>query len=181
MHLRQFFPILFSLCAHSVVIYNVFMSKRTLTSLILTCFLSLSALAAAEDVYKSLGLSKGTVTSLSESDEDHCANGPFQIIGNKDEEVLMVGTNITFDLPTKEKINAVASDENTCAEDVQSTLAGKKLKLITTIHTCPLKLKKLESVTEESIEVTGQTIKYLKKTGKEKTECIYKWVANEKT
>lgn len=160
--------------------YNVFMSKRNLTPIILTCFLSLSAQAAAEDIYKSLGLSKGTVTAISDS-EDLCSGGPFQIIGKKDEEVLMIGSSITFDLPTKGKINTVTADEDTCAEDSQSTLSGKKLKMVTTIHSCPVKQKNLEGVTEESIEVTGQTIKYLKKTEKDKTECIYKWEANEKT
>ena len=163
------------------MIYNGCMSKWISTPLILTFILSFSASAAAEDLYKSLGLSKGKVSVISESSEDTCSNGPYQIVGKKDEEVLMVGTNITFDLPSKVKINAVAADEETCAEDVHSTLTGKQLKMITTIHTCPEKQKKLEGTTEESIEVNADKIKYVRKSGKDKVECVFKWVANEKT
>lgn len=158
--------------------YNVPMSKRTLNPFILTFFLSISALAAPEDVYKSLGLSEGKVISLSES-VDLCNSGPFQFVGEGDEKVLMMGTNITFDLPTKDKITAKA-DLESCAEDSHSKLLGKKLSMITIIHTCPKKDKKLEGVTEESIEVNAQRIKYLRKSGKEKTECDFKWVPNEK-
>lgn len=148
--------------------------------LILSVLFSLNALASPEDIYKSLGVSAGQVTAVSESEDDLCDNGPFKFVGDKGEEVLMVGPRITFHQPTKRKVNAVKADEETCAEDIQSTLSGKKLTMITSVNSCPKKLQHLTAMTEESIEVNKNTIKYTRKSKQGTSSCMLNWVANEK-
>ena len=154
------------------------MSMKTL-SLILTFTLSLSAFAAPADIYKSLGLEQGKVEVIKDAD-DNCSDGPFRFVGKAGEEVLLVGSNITFHQPTKEKVKTVSADDETCTEEVESKLLDKKLYMKTTVHSCPPKMKKLEHVSEELLEVNKQQIKYTKKDNIEKIECTFKWSSNDK-
>lgn len=148
-------------------------------SLILTFILPLSAFAAPADIYKSLGLTQGKVEVIKDAD-DNCSDGPFRFVGKEGSEVLMVGPTITFHQPTKEKLNSVKADAETCAEDVESKLLGNRLLMKTTVHSCPKDQKKLEHVSEELLEVNKDQIKYTKKDNLRKIECILKWSANDK-
>lgn len=148
-------------------------------SLILTFTTAIGAQAAPADIYKSLGLSQGTVEVIKDAD-DNCSGGPFRFVGKAGEEVLQIGSNITFHQPTKEKERTVTADAETCAEDVEGKLLTKKLYMKTAVHSCPPKMKKLEHVTEELLEVDKQQIKYTKKDNVEKIECTFKWSENEK-
>lgn len=154
------------------------MLKSKLLSFILILSIASSVCAISGDIYKSLGLSEGGVVPILGTEES-CAGGPFKLVGETGREVLMVGSAITFRRPTKSKENEVQADDKTCAEDVHSVLMGKKLVMTTTIYSCPEKMKLLESVTEESIEVNKVTIKYSRKSRGSTLQCIFNWMKNE--
>ena len=146
-----------------------------LSTLILTLFVSSFGAHASEDIFKSLGTKPGTLT-VTKSNADHCTNGPLKLVGSKDEEVLMVGSNITFYLPGKEKEITATADDKQCAEEVQSVLEKNELKMTTTVHSCPLKLKFVEGKITETLSVSHNIVKYQRFADKDKKiECTFQW------
>lgn len=127
-----------------------------------------------------LGLGPGKL-ELKSGPAKVCTPGPFKIVGEPGEEVLMVGTIITFSLPSdkKEILNEASATE--CAEDVLSSYQNDILLNVTSTHSCPLKLKHLERTVKESLSVTGKSLTYKKISGHDpKVECIFLWSAHEK-
>ncbi|MCM2351814.1 MAG: hypothetical protein NDI69_17500 [Bacteriovoracaceae bacterium] len=127
-----------------------------------------------------LGLDSGKIKVISQNDE-LCTDGPYREIGEKGEEVLMVGTTITFSLPSDKKEIIAEASESECAEDVTSQIKDKTLTNITSTHHCPSSLKHLERTVTESLSVTGKRLKYVKESPKEKKiECVFEWSLHEK-
>lgn len=147
--------------------------RKRLTFLILAFFLTTTAEATP------LGLSSGKLKVISQNDE-LCTDGPYRIVGEKGEEVLMVGATITFSLPSEKKEILTEASESECAEDVVSTLKDKTLTNISSTHHCPSSLKQLERIVTESLSVSGKRLKYSKESPKEKkVECVFEWSPNE--
>lgn len=127
-----------------------------------------------------LGLGPGKLELTAGSDKV-CTPGPFKIVGEQGEEVLMVGTIITFSLPSDKKEILNEASETECAEDVLSSSKNGTLTNITSTHSCPPKLKQLERRVTESLSANGKTLTYKKISDKEpKVECIFLWSAHEK-
>lgn len=131
--------------------------------------------ATPEEMYKRLGTSAGSVKVLSET-SDNCADGPFKIVGDPGEEVLMIGPKISLPLPNKDNAIVSTTDSHQCKEDVQGQFIKERLHVLTTVHSCPAKLKRLESRVEEIISVKDQTIKYQRLAKNEfRIECVFQW------
>lgn len=127
-----------------------------------------------------LGLGPGKL-ELKSGPEKICTSGPFKIVGEHGEEVLMVGTLITFSLPSDKKEILNEASETECAEDVLSSSKSGTLTNITSTHSCPLKLKHLERTVTESLSATGKSLTYKKISDKDpKVECIFLWSTHEK-
>ena len=128
-----------------------------------------------------LGLGSGSIKVIS-NDNEVCADGPYGLMGEKSDQVLMVGPNITFYPPQKEKQILSPSSASNCAEDVVSFAKENNLVNIFTTHSCPKKLKHLERVVTETLSVSkDKTLTYTKvSTGDKKVRCVFKWVSNEK-
>ncbi len=127
-----------------------------------------------------LGLGPGQLKLTTGSDKV-CTPGPFKIVGEQGEEVLMVGTLITFSLPSEKKEILNEASEAECAEDVLSTLKSGTLTNVTSTHSCPPRLKHLERTVTESLTVKEKTLSYKKISGKDpRIECIFLWSAHEK-
>lgn len=145
----------------------------------LTILLSLY-LSAAYAATIPLGLNPGQLKVISQTG-DLCTDGPLKIVGEKGEELLMVGAVITFTLPAEKKLILVKASDTECAEEVESTVKDKTLTNISTTHSCPASLKNLERKVVETLTVTGRRLKYLKESPQEKkVECVFEWSADEK-
>ena len=154
--------------------YNWYMNKNIKLSIISALF-TLSALAGVEETYKALGLPAGTVKILSET-SNICDDGPFKIVGEPGDEVLMLGPKISLALPDKDKKIETVTTDNNCKEDVQSQFVKSELHVHTAIHSCPPKLKRLESRVEEIVSVHGEKIKYQRIAKNEfRVECTFQW------
>lgn len=130
---------------------------------------------SSEDIFRSLGVNPGKI-SVTKSNADHCTDGPFKLVGAKGEEVLMVGTNITFTLPAKEKEIVAKADAKQCAEEVLSVLEKNELRMTTTVHSCPEKLKFVEGKIVETLSASHNVIKYQRIAEKDKKiECLFQW------
>lgn len=153
--------------------FGVTLKTLTITSL----FFIASNLQAADDIFKSLGTKPGKVKVVSENSEI-CTDGPFKLVGKSGEEVLMVGPVISFILPTKEKEIISKASSTECAEEAISELVKSELKVTTTVHTCPEKLKSNEVKVQETLSVSGTTIKYQRISNLDKKiECQFQWRA----
>lgn len=148
---------------------------RIALSLLLSLYISATTYAASIP----LGLNPGQLKVISQTG-DLCTDGPLKIVGEKGEELLMVGAVITFTLPTEKKMILVKASDTECAEEVESTVKDKSLINISTTHSCPPSLKNLERKVVETLTVTGKRIKYLKESPQEKkVECSFEWRADE--
>lgn len=128
-----------------------------------------------------LGLVSGSIKVISK-DNEVCADGPYRLMGEKSDQVLMVGPNITFYPPQKEKQILSTSSLASCAEDVASLVKENNLINIFTTHSCPKKLKHLERVVTETLSASkDKTLTYTKVSpGEKKIKCVFKWESNEK-
>lgn len=137
-------------------------------------------LQSANAEVSTLGLGSGSIKVISK-DIEVCADGPYKLMGEKNDQVLMVGPNITFYPPQKEKQILSPSSSTDCAEDVVSLVKEKSLINIFTTHSCPKKLKHLERVVTETLSVSkDRTLTYTKvSSGDKKVKCVFKWESNE--
>lgn len=128
-----------------------------------------------------LGLGSGLIKVTSKNDEI-CSDGAYGLMGEKDDQVLMLGPNITLFPPTKQKELLSTATESDCAEDVVSSLKENTLTNVFSTHSCPKKLKHLERSVTETLSVSGDKILTYTKVsfGEKSVKCVYKWEPNEK-
>lgn len=128
-----------------------------------------------------LGLGPGTIKVVTKND-DICSDGPYALMGEKDDQVLMLGPNITLFPPKSEKETITSASATECAEDVVSSLKDNTLTNIFSTHSCPKKLKQLERVVTEKLSVSkDKTLTYTKTSSGEKSiKCVFKWGPSEK-
>ena len=129
--------------------------------------------ASENSFYQQFKLGAGSIEVVSQNSEA-CSDGPFQIMGEKDEEVLMVGPVITF--PMKGETTTTEG----CSEVTDVKIGPQKITTKHTISACPLKNKKLESTVTETLASNGTTITYERSSDKDKVKCIFKWAPLEK-
>ena len=132
--------------------------------------LSTQVLSSENSFYQQFKLGAGSIEVVSQN-SDTCSDGPFQIMGEKGEEVLMVGPVITF--PLKGETTKVEG----CTEVSEVKISSQKIISKHTISACPPKNKKLESSVIETLVSNGTTITYERT---DKIKCIFKWTALEK-
>ena len=129
-----------------------------------------------------LGLGTGTVKVVTKTD-DVCADGPYTLMGEKDDQVLMVGPNLTLYPPADKKQILSTASETECAEDVVSTLKEDTLTNVFSTHSCPAKSKNLERVVTETLSVSkkDKAVTYIKvSTDEKRVKCVFKWGPSEK-
>lgn len=150
--------------------------KRTLS--VITCLFFLLSNATAT----TLGLGPGIVKVVTKTD-DVCADGPYSLMGEKGDEVLMIGPNLTLFPPKDGKQILSSASETECAEEVVSNLKENTLTNIFSTHSCPKKLKHLERAVTETLSVStkDKTLTYTKSSPDEKkVKCVFKWGVREK-
>jgi hypothetical protein len=132
--------------------------------------LSTQVFSSENSFYQQFKLGAGSIEVVGQNSET-CADGPFQIMGEKDEEVLMVGPVITFPLKGE------TTKSEGCTEVSEVKIGPQKITSRHTISACPPKNKKLESTVTETLVSNGTTITYERS---DKIKCIFKWTALEK-
>lgn len=151
--------------------------KKNSTLLILLC-LTFTALASSEEAYQELGLSAGTVKVLSET-SDNCTDGTFSITGEGEKQVLILGSRITIPLPNQDRKIVTSQTASKCKQDIQGQYVKGKLSVLTTVHSCPANLKRLESRMEEIVSTKDHKITYYRIAKNEfKIQCVFEWTTN---
>ena len=162
--------ITYHLCHSQGLSYNHHMLRTDLKILILFALLSFSVSA------KVPGPGTGRIEVLS-SNSDLCTSGPYRMVGEEGDQVLMVGTNITFSLPDTVS-KQTESGPNGCSEAVRSELKNNLLTNTTETSKCPLKFRHLERKVTETLSFNEHTLTYQNLSAK--TKCIFKWSGHEK-
>lgn len=93
-------------------------------------------------------------------------------MGEKGEEVLMVGSVITFPLKGE------TTQTEGCKDVSEVKILSQKIIFKQTISECPAKNKKLESSVEETLTASGSTLTYERSSNGSKSRCVFKWTAN---
>lgn len=146
--------------------------------LLLFIFLTtqLEASTSAEALYQKLGIEAGQI-KLIRGKDNICADGPLKVVGQRDEEILMVGPKITFSLPQNKPI---ISETEPCREETNSQYQGKSLLTVTTVSHCDKENKKLESKVTERLEVKGKELTYTRDDQQKRVQCIFTWSKDAK-